>query len=470
MSEIRELNLAANLTPGRKVEIKRRLADNSGDYETNWYDVTSLIISFGVMSISLDTDQVGVFVQNSMTLVADNSEKKWGEANRSTSLFAGFLTRYHTLFRVSTWLEAADGTAYPTTRTVFYGLLVGDIIETETTATLTINSTAKVFGNKTADALTLSASDTASAIVNKVLAIQDAGGTPVFDRYLEGTEVSTTTVAYPDVVGSSALQDQTCADVISRLCLAEDMAAFVGNDGKFYFRSKAPTGVEGDAIRGGVWGKTVFGSTYRETARGVVPHNRVGIFCTVALPVMWHFNGLGATDEYYGKNIIDVEQASNINTKIYNKVIIEHTDGSYVEASDGNWQQGDESSSDKYGEIPLNISEHWLGTAGAATLANALYQSYKAPKLEVIFTSSTYNPLLKLLDRVKFNYYGPPTVNTPGYFGISVFGTNYTDNNGVGLFAGRSGGIVVENLSMNIIGMEIDLDNFQPKFHLREAA
>lgn len=426
MSTIKQLNRKANLKPYRKIEIKRRLADGTGDYESDWFDATNYIKTMGTLSLALDKETVGVFVQNSMTIVGDNTESAWADPSDSESIFFGFLTRNKTIFRISIGLKDDDGTIVPSNRGVFYGMLTGDVILTESEATMTINSMSNVFSQVSASRATFLATDTAKDIVGKILAIEDEGSNRVFDRFITGSYADTTSVQYPDVVGSSALENQSCWDIIQRMCLAEDMAAFVDGNGSFYFVNKSS------------------GTT-----------------------IDWKFFGPGVYDEEYGVNIAEIRNSNYVWSKIYNKVVVEHTEGSFVTAGGGTWQQGDASSIDKYGERILSISEFWLDAAGAATIAAELYNSYANPKREVNILTSTFNPELKLLDRTQVTYFGE-LFDAGGIFGYHVFGTSWQPDNQVGVFSGVRGGIYLDKVSMNIIGIDYDLDAFNTTFQLRE--
>jgi len=428
MSTIKQLNKRNNLKPFRRCEIRRRLNDGTGNYETDWTDITSYIKSFGTLSLSLDTETIGVFTQSSMTLIGDNMNSAFADPSDNKSLFYTFLTRYKTLFRIKIGLYDTDGiTVIPTNGSVFYGILSGDVNLTENEATLNIISTAFCLQEQSASNLTLLATDTASGIISKIFQIQDSGGNNVFDRFITGTSIATTTTAYVDVTGGSNLLSQSCLDIINRLCLVEDKCAFIDGNGSFYFRAK-----------------------------------------TSGTDIAWKFIGAGAYDEEYGVNIASIKNSNYIWSKIYNQVVIEHTDGSYVTAS-STWEKGDSSSPDKYGEKKLNISEYWLGTDGATALAGSLYTNYYLPKREVIISSSTFNPELKLLDRASVTYYGDISSNEAGIWDTTCWGGTELWEDGIGLWAENKGGIYLNNVSMNIIGINFDLDNFVNEFHLREV-
>ena len=420
---IRALNRRPNLNPYRKVEIKRRLSDATGNYESSWQDVTNDIVQFGNMEWKIDADTMGVFIQSTMTLTGDNTDKQWNDNAFGSSLFSGFATRYKTLFRITTGLIDTDGTIYPTVGTAFYGILSDDIQLTETEAVLIVNSLTSIFREQSAIGLALLNTDKASDMIDKILALTDNNGNIIFNRFLEGNTVTATTVTYKDAA-AEVLDDLTCWDLINRLCLAEDYCAFIGTDGYFYFKSKDES-----------------------------------------IGNKWKFIGADIYEEDYGINISEIKQGNDIWTKVYNQIKIEHTADTFSTVGD-TWGQGDGSSSDLYGERDLNITESMLQATEATTLANALYTEYREPKIEVILTSSTFNPLLQLLDKVKVTYYGENTTEPAGIWGYSVWDDTWSDK--VGLWTGKKGGIYLKNKEMKIIGITLDLDNFISEFHLRE--
>ncbi len=422
MTTITTLNKASNLEPFRKCEIKRRLADSTGNYEASWVDITSYVNSFGNVSDNLDKEQVGVFKQGSMTLIGDNTQKAWNDPTQSLSLFNGFSTRYGTLFKISYGLKDSAGTEYPSPSAAFYGILTDDIVLTDTSATLVVNSILTVFDKLSASKLTLSATDTASDIMYKIMTVQDASAENIVSKYISGSSATVTTTAYTDVTGGSNLSNQSCLDIINRLCLTEDYVCYIDNNGTLQFQPK-----------------------------------------TSGTTIQWKFNGPGIYDEVYGVNIANLHQGNNAWTKIYNQVAIEYQDGVFGTAGNNTWSQGDQSSPDKYGERVLNISEAWLGSSQATTLATALYTSYKDPKLEVEITTSTFNPQLKLLDRVTVNWLGESSTDPSALWGEAVWG--------VDCWTGETGGIYINAKDMNIIGKEVALDPPQTtKYYLRSVS
>ena len=76
---ITTLNKKSGLNPYRKIEIKRRLSDGSGAYETNWHEITDKILSFDTVVWKLDTETVGVFSQSTLTLTGNNTNKEWDD-------------------------------------------------------------------------------------------------------------------------------------------------------------------------------------------------------------------------------------------------------------------------------------------------------------------------------------------------------------------------------------------------------
>ena len=170
---ITELNKAPVLIPYRKVEIKRRLNDGTGGYESDWYDITDTIKSFGVVSWKIDTDTMGVFTQSTLTLTGDNLSRSWDVPTETARIFSGYLTRYKTLFKITTGLYDGQNIVPSGGGAVFYGILTDDVILTDTEATITVNSLTQIFREQSASALSF-ASDTASDIVNKILNLQDS--------------------------------------------------------------------------------------------------------------------------------------------------------------------------------------------------------------------------------------------------------------------------------------------------------
>jgi len=418
------------LEPFRKAYIRRRLNDGSGDYETDWFDITNLIKIFGIVSWSTDDIQLNQFEQPTVTLTSRNDNKEWTEGVFQTSLFEGFLTRYKTLVRINAGYLDEDGNELPTNTAVFYGIITDEVtLNSENEAIIRVNALSWTLEEQSAGDIGSLASETATSLAEKIRDIQDGSSNFTLQRYISSTawNIETTTTVYTDITTDS-LNSLNCWELIGRLAEAENFVTYIDNNGGLSFRAK-------DA----------------NTASS-----------------LWTFNGPGIRDTTYGVNIVSLDDLNPGWSQIYNRIRVKHldenTETSYVTA-ETSWTVGDGSTQDKYGTRTYEFENTWLDQTGASILAAQMLNNLNAPKDEYLITTKMITHL-NLFDRVTLNWYGEPILANPSYWGRSYWSNAASPNKWY--WSGRRGGILIRNKECKIIRIDIDLDNFQTQFKLKE--
>ena len=412
------------LRPYRKCSIKRR---NATDYEASWYDVTSLIKSFGIVTWATDDVKLNKFEQGSITLVARNDTRQWtDEVGNSAALFAGYATPYKTLFKIDIGYYDENDVIWPTNTAVFNGVLVDDITyNSEHEAVLNINPLTWAISEVSASKINPPATTTAS---NLIAAVRDVDSPTASASYLirpfitsTSWEIQTTTTAYTDFV-STGLDNYNCWSLMEKLAETENYMVFFGTDGIVHFKDRNPN----------------------------------------TTTVDWKFNGPNMVDGEYGTNIIEIDNYTLGWSRIYQRVRIRHhsddTSTSYS-VSEQSYTPGDGSSSWLYVLRTYEFENLWLTGAQASTMAAAIKNDYLSPKREFNIRTKLITTL-NLMDRVAISYIGPNSTQKISLWGEAIWGED--------VWTGALGGLNLNSVTCKIIRIADDLDNFNSQFVLRE--
>ena len=109
-------------------------------------------------------------------------------------------------------------------------------------------------------------------------------------------------------------------------------------------------------------------------------------------------------------------------------------------------------------EFRFNFQNKYVTTATAGSICSDLLNTFVAPKSEIELTTK-YITQLQINNRIRVKYHG------------EAGGDNSLWRHflwGVGLWSGYPGGLNI-NADYGIIGINIDMENFQSKFQLREV-
>jgi hypothetical protein len=417
----------------RKCYIKRRLADGSGSYEATWRDVTHYVKNWGTISWTTDDTRFNIFEQSGTTLVMRNDNKEWNEANESAhSLFVGFLSRYKTLIRIDVGLYDANGIIQPTTASVFYGIIIDDIIlNSDDEAILSINSLTWALQENKASYITGVNSQTASSLMTLMRDVTNGTGNLLLRPYISQTnwQIDTTTALYSGLQTSSALEGYSCWEMARRLAESENFLIYFGRDGILHFKSR---------------------NANTTTAQ-------------------WVFNGPGKIDPEYGINIVEFKDMNSGWNKIYQRIRIKYgeanTETSYKTLAES-FTPGDSSSSWRFGQRTYEFENYWMNSSTASILAQNILNQTVNPKREFTIKTKLITTL-DLMDTVIVNWYGQPTVEPVSYWGIAYWtGPTSPDRY---YWTGHKGGIYLVSETCVIIRHDADLEELTSTFKLKEV-
>lgn len=408
----------------KRIKIKRRLLiPGSSYYETSWYDVTSDIFSVDPIVWNIDHLELNNFTQGGFGLTCKNDLFKWANESYSASYFYGFLTRHKTEIKIEAGYIADDGTEYP--YDIGAGLIVGDEINTQSDGTIYIPCIAPstLFDETPADYVNeglLPSGETdwydtklVSEVAQYLYDLQ-IGGAYVFHPFLAGADIAPGNDIVADLYD---FRDYSCLQALDKMAEVSNSAHWVGADFRLKFQSKEPSA-----------------------------------------SVQFTFNGTGIAEQ----KTINILRAFDYNEglrNVFNRIAWYNTDP-LIESVES-WKPGDNSSTWKYGQRTYSVDNRLVTSdATRQTVCDSLFAAYFNPKEEVTIETK-FVPQLKLLDRVKLNYYGDPSVSPASLWGHSLFGSS--------LFTGRQsrGGIKISK-EMKIIKIIHDVMSFKSTITLRE--
>lgn len=408
----------------RRLYMRRRLS--GGNYEATWQRIPDkYVMSWGSIQYSVDDVKPDFYKYSGLTLKLTNYDGFMGSESDDKSFFYSALTRSKTLVKIEAGYIDPDGNEYPSTPTLFIGL-IGDNIQYSDDAKVTFKADhiTSIFEDLPADRLDIgTGTHTASEIVELIKNYQDSGGNYFFQKFISSGAwyYSTTTDNYV-LQTDTTLQNITCWKLLQKLAGAENKVLFINQDGDFNFVTK-----------------TVTDST-----------------------TAFHFSGFGDNDTTYGHNIIDYINVNEDVSKVYNRVKVKHGKDDTITSyhiRNETWEWGDSSSSFLYGVREYVYDNTFLSSATAITKATDIYNEYVWPKQKVELRSK-FVPHLMVQD------YVTTTFKKQRYFGDYLWGFF---NWGEGIWGERKGfNIYLNDEGGRITSLKHNIDKFYSQVTMRE--
>jgi hypothetical protein len=414
----------------RRLYMKRYSA---GAFESSWLDITSYVISFGIISDGFgDESYLGEFSIPSWEIYLSNRTRKFEVETDNHSFFYGYTSRDKTKFKITvSYIDNTETSGLNNDYTEvlarsFYGILLGDIQNDDTgTIKISLTSLLTVFkwfpfeGDAGTSALT-------SAIIDRSVK-RTKSSIRIFDQWFEGINDA---AKYQITTGIITLnpyitdKSKNIIDKIWSYALIEDYFAWINTDGNFVWKPR-----------------------------------------TATVSTQWIFNGGGSVDNDYGCNIITLNSDKSGKNNLFNRVVIGYaldTSGSleYISA-DTAWVPGDGGSVDKYGLLSLDITIMDLNVTTGTAAASAILARYNTIKREIEITTPLI-PQLVPADKVEVNYIGEVSQGNIFTLGLSLLG-------GPDLLGERLGSVNIDGMIGKIINATHDLDNLTSKFIIREV-
>ena len=418
MATVDEIVKRAAKQAYRRVEIKRVKTD--GTYETDWFDITPFITSFGTIAESYsDNIIVGEYQIHTLTVSVDNSRRRFNAETDSQSIFFNFKTRIKTRFRIETgFIDAADNDSEVLGRR-FYGIIYSEPVNSDNgRVNFAVASILKVFQLYPATGISTSPAIVSVVVDRLVKRVESA--TRIFDQFFEG---ASDPVRYQIQSGGTAItpiinDNETVWDKIKDYSLYAFFYPSVTNDGNFQWTDRTETG-----------------------------------------PTIFKFNGGNSFDNDFGINIVRINSEVPGVDQTWTRVTIEFDDDMFSTSSTS-WTPGDGSTQDIYGERTFERTFKELTSGTSSTIATTIRTNTQTPKRRWNI-STGFIPHLNLNDKVEINYTGD--IITDGFIlGLSVLA-------GPDVLGGSVGSINLQNVITKISGLSINLDTFATQFELTEV-
>jgi len=430
----------------RRASIKRRLTGASAGYETDWFDITNKIKSWGRIRTETEVHRFNSFRLNGLTLRVRNDDGQFNTKDDGSSLWNAFLTPYKTKVFIETGYIDDDGVEVPggavrwgkflwggdlwgrspVNSANFLGVLTDEIIlNAKNEVLLPVKPMLSIFEDVPATRLSgITGSQTASEIIIKIRDLVDANSVSIFGDLIStgAWDIQSTTTIYPDLDTTESV-DMPIWDLMTRLAESEAKAVWIAPDGTFHFRDRT--------------------SNQSSTA--------------------WKFSGVATHNPEYGHTIKSIDEYKEPTSKIFTRLRVKideaDTETSY-RIKEESWDVGDSSTSFIYGQRTYDFENTWLNTSTADTLLTKINNETSQAKKEIKL-SSKFIPALRLFDRVEMDYVSKDIATTG-----SLWGNFLWDDS---LWGAGGGGDVFEiRGNYTVIGFEHNLDRMESGFYLRE--
>lgn len=431
MTTVQQITKKSTAKVFRKAFIKRRLTGAAGGYESDWFEITDKVKRWGTIKTDVDFTKNNALRISSFRLTVRNDDGSFNLADRTASLWNGFLTFYKTKIKIESGYLDSTGSIVPTTtadNTANYvGVLTDDIeLRHGNEVTFNIRPLTTVFQDVNAGMLTgLTGSQTASDILVQIRDLVDSNSISVFGDFITTTSwnIETTTNIYTELNTSTVAQNFSMWSLMEKLAESENKVIYIEPNGNIRFRS----------------------TTANTTA------------------VAWLFSGISQVDKTYGHTIKKINNFSIATSKIYTRIQVQidpnDTTTSYVSQAES-WTVGDNSNSWKYGERTFKVENFWLNTATAQTIATTLQTELSTPKKEIDI-STKFIPALGLYDLVEVNYVSSNISTSTSLWGNFLWGKSKWDVSDFGDVFEVTG-------CYKVVGYSHNIDNFDTNFFLRE--
>jgi len=452
----------------RRAFIRRRLA-GSGQFESDWLEITSDVVSWGSIKTETETERFNRFRLGSVKLTVRNDDGRFNDETDENSYWFGYASRNRTLLRIDAgfinetlgadgiWDQVRTPTGgivfdeslfdtgvFDDVPSVFIGIINGDI-PSNSQNKLTINAQplSQVFKDFPAKNLTgyTSTGMTSSQFVTMIRDQQDGSGNYIFRPFFANTTSSwvftTTGVVYGNLNTSGAAEviDKNVWDILENLAEAENSWVYVRPNGEFNFRQRAVS----------------------------------------ATTTAFHFFGPGYFSSDYGCTIKNISKLAPAVSKYYSQVQLKwvntDTTTSY-ESTSASLEVSGNNAVWNLGFRAYNFENFWIPSAAvAASVVNNVFNNLSSLKREIEFTTS-FIPHLEPRDIVSVSYDAAGAASATSAWDLA----DWADTAGSLplstdlIWDGSRGNALKLNAEeFYVLSVELGLDSLETKFICRET-
>jgi len=428
----------------RRIFVKRRDA-SSGLFESTWQDISIDVKNWGKIRREIDGVKYSKVKFSDVMVKMNNFSGRYNPNDDEASFWFGFAKQQRTLVKIEAGFIhqtlSSSGiytnTEYPTTSSIFYGILSGDIfVSDDNDITLPIKPLTQIFRDFPAKNLVgfTSTGLTASQFVNILRDQTDGAGSFIFRPFLGDTttfwDVTSTSNVYSNLNTSTAA-DVFKSDVwtiVEKLSESEDMVAFVKNSGILRFGDRTPA--------------------------------------TTAS--QFHFFGAGFRDNEYGHTIKKVNSFGKKHTDFYSRVEVKWVDSNTataVRVKETAFTVTGSNDAWILGHRTFRFENFWIPTTTVAdTILNNIYNNTTNVKDKLDFVS-TFVPHLEILDRIRVSY-DHSALTPTSRWDINDWAFDNTNLSTDLIWDQVSGdSIRLSNREFKILSIDLDLDKFETKIN-----
>jgi hypothetical protein len=464
IAELVKAHIAKNKTRVfRRAYIKRM--ELTGAFEADWQEITDDIKKFGKITQSVDTERYNKISFRSANFTVNNEHGYYLDETDEHSLWFGYASQQRTLVKIeagfvdstlgadgiyirseqpgSAWdIDKWDDDRWGESGIQFIGLVSGDIaFSSQYEVNINIMPLMEVFRQFPVNMLHgfTATGFTASQFCEFLRDQTDGAGSFVFRPFFGDTttnwniETTTNNYAQLNTNTSADLVNLSTWDVIQRLAEAENMLAYITNDGIFNFTSRDSN----------------------------------------TITAAYEFFGLGVPNNEFGHTIKSINKFGRVYSKYYSQVSVQFskddTATSYVIISSSLSVAGNNLPW-IYGQRLLEISNFWIsGSTLATQIAQEVFTQVSAVKKEVEFTTC-FLPGLNVLDRIYVSY-DPARALDESLWDVNNWGDTTTAALTTDLIwdASRGDSFYLNSEEMNVTTVELDLDKLENKIVARET-
>jgi hypothetical protein len=405
--------------------MRRRQA--SGEYETDWQLIPNRYIkSWGTIEYSVEDIKPNWYKYSGAEISVVNNDGYFSDELNRASFFYGMLGIHKTMVKIEAGYIDTDDTEYPTTPTLFYGLIdiTGTKYKQNNEIIFRINHISQIFENEQADRISgLSTTQTANTIMGRIRDHADGSAVAMFQKYISAAAWNiTTSTYYYDMATTTSLQNVSCWELMQKLTEAENYTMYIDNTAQFYFKE----------------------------------------FTGVPASVTFHFSGIGDKDRSWGHTIMRKVDIDPGYSSIYNRIRVKYeedeTTTSYYTYNES-WNWGDSSSSFRFGVREYPYENTWLNATTAAAVAGSLFSEFSEPKKRITFDSK-FVPQVMLMNRVTLTY------KSQKYSGDDLWGHGIWNTAMWGKILAYN--IYIDNEEFKVVNVMHDLDKFKSTLKVKE--
>jgi hypothetical protein len=226
----------------RRLWVKRRSA-TTGQFETNWQNVSEYVEDWGSMNQSLDDSKLFSIRHSGIGVRVRNTEGVFNHHSNLSSLWFGYMTRVRSLVRVDAGYVDDEGNILPGTPIQGVFVLNDEVANSaqDDAVVLQCASLQSIFGDVKAKEIPgLNATMTADQFIAKIRDHTDGAGVAIFQQYISAAawtiQSGTNHYIFPT---DTALDEKSLWDVMEQVAESENKVCLINRTGGLEFRSRA---------------------------------------------------------------------------------------------------------------------------------------------------------------------------------------------------------------------------------------